>query len=245
MPVEASDVSRGVFIEGRGGTWRLTRWAGPSVVASVTTRDVGLDELLRMLPAGVRTAAAEQVHGSSVAAIGPAAAGMPPVPGCDALVTGTAGLALLIRTADCLPLFVADPGRRVVGLAHAGWRGLAGELPARLIAAFRHLYQSRPEDLRAAIGPAIRSCCYEVGPEFAERFGPFVQECRGRRTCDLIGVARDQLRRCGLRPDRVMDSGQCTACGTTRWFSLRREGPATGRMVSFILLNPGRVRGVR
>jgi YfiH family protein len=238
MPVEASDVSRGVFIEGRGGTWRLERWAGPSVVAGVTTRHAGLAGLLRLLPSGARMAAAEQVHGSSVAAIGPAAAEMPPVPGCDALVTGTAGLALLIRTADCLPLFIADPGRRVVGLAHAGWRGLAAGLPARLIAAFRNLYQSRPEDLWAAIGPAIRTCCYEVGPEFAGWFGPFVQGYRGRRTCDLIGVARDQLRRCGVRPGRTVDCGQCTACEGTRWFSLRREGPATDRMVSFILIRP-------
>jgi YfiH family protein len=224
--------------EGRGRIWRFERWAGPAVLAGVTTRHAGLAELLRVLPAGRRTAAAEQVHGVSVAAVGTAAAGMPPVPGCDALVTGTAGLALLIRTADCLPLFIADPGRRVVGLAHAGWRGLAGGLPARLIAAFRHLYQSRPEDLRAAIGPAIRACCYEVGPEFAAHLGPFVQECRGRRTCDLVGAARDQLYRCGLRPGRVADSGQCTACEETRWCSLRREGPAAGRMISFILIKP-------
>jgi YfiH family protein len=160
------------------------------------------------------------------------------VPGCDALLTHAAGTALLVRTADCLPLFFAEPRRGVVGLAHAGWRGLAASLPARVVAAFRHLYHVPAEALAVAIGPAIRACCYEVGPEFAERFGPFVQQRGGRRTCDLIGAAREALRRCGVRPDRVTDTGACTACDVRRWFSLRREGPATGRLTSIILLRP-------
>ena len=158
------------------------------------------------------------------------------IPGCDALLTETGGLTLLIRTADCLPILFAHPVRGIVGIAHAGWRGLAARLPARVVAAFRHLYQCRAEDLQVAIGPAIHACCYEVGPEFSGRFGRFVHERNGRRTCDLIGVAMDQLRSSGVRAEHLVESARCTACESDHWFSVRREGDATGRLTSFIML---------
>lgn len=158
------------------------------------------------------------------------------IAGCDALLTSVPRLALLVCSADCLPVFFTDTSRGVVGIAHAGWRGLAMNILARMIAAFHHVYHSRPDDLNVAIGPSIRSCCYEVGPEFAERFGAFVRVQNSRRTCDLIGVAMNQLTRCGVRPTRIVDSQHCTACEPARWYSLRREGQAAGRMTSLIML---------
>ena len=228
----------GVLAEGRDGGWWFHGWAVPSIMAGVSPRHLEPAACLRLLPPGVRTASAEQVHGGSVAVLGRFEADGPPVPGCDALVTGTAGVALFIRTADCLPILFADPSRGVIGIAHAGWRGLAAELPARVLAVLRHVYHTRIDDLWVAIGPAIRACCYEVGPEFVESFGPFVQERAGRRTCDLIGAASTALRQCGIRPAHLCDSGLCTACEAQRWFSVRRDGPATGRMVSFIAVKP-------
>ena len=222
--------------ERREGGWRFHRWASGRVAAGITDRQIGIAQLLRSLPAPVATVGAEQVHGASVAVIGRCGRSIEAVPGCDALVSGAAGVALLIRTADCLPIFFADPSRGVVGIAHAGWRGLAARLPARVVSVFRHVFRSRAEDLHVAIGPAIRACCYEVGPDFADRFGPFVQERSGRRTCDLVGAAVDQLRRCGVRASRLVDVQRCTACDTQRWFSLRREGPATGRLTSLIMM---------
>ena len=236
MRIEAAEGPR--LVETRDGGWRLSGWASARVVAGVTGRSLDAAQFLRALHPSARAVEAEQVHGSSLAAIACPGPATQMVPGCDALLTHAAGTALLVRTADCLPLFFAEPRRGVVGLAHAGWRGLAASLPARVVAAFRHLYHVPAEALAVAIGPAIRACCYEVGPEFAERFGPFVQQRGGRRTCDLIGAAREALRRCGVRPDRVTDTGVCTACDVRRWFSLRREGPATGRLTSVILLRP-------
>jgi len=214
-------------------------------VAGLTSRHVEASRLLQDLHPSATMVEAEQVHGSSIAVIAhaPPPAGMAgntptAVPGCDALLTHVAGVALGVRTADCLPLFFADPGRGAVGIAHVGWRGLVGHLPARVVAAFRHVYQTWPRELAVAIGPAIRACCYEVGPEFAGQFGPFVQERGARRTCDLVGVAVDQLRRCGVRTGQILDTGQCTACDVQRWYSLRQEGPATGRLTSLIMLRP-------
>lgn len=244
MRIEAAEVPR--LVETAGGAFCLRGWASGRVIAGVSGRSLDGAALLQALRPSARAVEAEQVHGASLAVIAHPAtncgggAGPGPaaqmVPGCDALLTHASGAALLVRTADCLPIFFADPRRGVVGLAHAGWRGLSSSLPARVVAAFRHVYHVPAESLHVAIGPAIRACCYEVGPEFAGRFGPFVQERGGRRTCDLVGVVREQLRRCGVRSDRVADTRACTACDTQRWFSLRREGPSTGRLVSLIAL---------
>ena len=237
MRVQASNGPR--LDAASDGIWLWRGWASGRIVAGVTDRHADPARLADRLQGVVTTVGAEQVSGSSVSMIGPAWGGevVRSVPGCDALLTNVAGTALLIRSADCLPIVFADPARGVVGIAHAGWRGLAASLPARVVAAFRHAYHSHSRELRVAIGPGIRSCCYEVGPEFHARFTPFVHE-RGKRTCDLIGVALDQLRRCGIRPDRVTDAQVCTSCETERWFSLRREGPSTGRLTSFIMVRP-------
>jgi len=259
MRIEAADAPRlpphqrgwwGGLVEALGGGFRLRGWASGRVIAGVTDRSLDVAQFLRALHPAASAVEAEQVHGASLAVIahpvttrvaggtGPGPAARPPVPGCDALLTHVAGTALLVRTADCLPIFFAEPRRGVVGLAHVGWRGLAVSLPARMVAAFRHVYHVPAEALCVAIGPAIRACCYEVGPEFAARFGPFVQERLARRTCDLIGATLAQLRQCGVAAAQVWDTRQCTACGPARWYSLRREGPATGRLVSFILWQP-------
>jgi YfiH family protein len=234
MDVAASDAR---LAEARGGGWWFTRWSSPSIAAGLTDRSCEPSQLLAAFRAPV-TAAAEQVHGGSVAVMGSRRWRGGPIPGADALVTSLPGVALLIRTADCLPIFFADPARRAIGLAHAGWRGLAAGLPARVVAAMRRTYRTRSGELAVAIGPAIRACCYDVGPEFEARFGPFVRTRGGRRTCDLVGAAVDQLRRCGVRPERILDSQVCTACEVHRWFSLRREGPATGRLTSLIVVRP-------
>lgn len=235
MPVVASRTTCR-FDEAGRGVWRFERWASRAVVAGITDRRTSAPELLAQLRPAAGVVEGEQVHGSSIAIVERSGSSATPIAGCDALVTAVPGLALIIRTADCLPLFVADPSRGVVGLAHVGWRGLVASLPVRLIAALRHAYHSRPEDLHVAIGPGIRACCYEVGPEFAERFGSFMEARDGRRTCDLVAAAIAQLQQGGIRPERIADSQRCTACESQHWFSLRRDGEATGRLLSFIMI---------
>jgi hypothetical protein len=220
----------------RGGGWRLQGWASRRVVAAITDRRTNHRAFLRQFAPAAGTVEAEQVHGSSVAVVRRSDPPSQLVAGCDALVTDAAGLVLLIRTADCLPVFFAAPRRGVVGLAHAGWRGLSSALLRRTLAVLHHAFQVHPGELSVAIGPAIRACCYEVGEEFAPRFGSFVQIRSGRRTCDLIGAAVEQLRSGGVRPARIADARRCTACETAQWFSLRREGAQTGRLVSAIMV---------
>ena len=217
--------------------------AGSRGLAGVTNRSAGLDVLKQHLRRASGLVSAEQVHGASVAAVDCVEPSAHLVPGCDGLVTQLPGLVLTIQTADCLPLFVWDPIHQVVGLIHAGWRGVARQLPMRLISFLQHRYHSRPHTLWVGIGPAIRACCYEVGPEFEPRFGRFIQTHDGRRTCDLVACTLDQLASAGIRRDRVEDSGVCTACEPARWHSVRREGECGGRLVSFIQLTMSRRGG--
>ena len=200
----------------RPGIWRVQIPRGRRVMAGVTDRHADLDTLRARLPTRWHLILAEQIHGASVAAIETPPSSSDPIPGCDGLITRLPGLALVMRTADCLPILLWDPVQQVVGAAHVGWRGLDKQLPMRLVQWAQACYQSRPEDLWVSIGPAIRSCCYEVGRDFVPRFGPFVQEAAGRVTCDLIGCASRQLVSTGVRPTHVVDSGLCTACDAQR-----------------------------
>lgn len=88
----------------------------------------------------------------------------------DGLVTSTPGLLIAIQTADCLPVILADPKRHAVGVFHAGWRGTFKRIVEKGVGEMRRLFDTRPGDLRAAIGPGVHSCCYEVGEEVREMF---------------------------------------------------------------------------
>ncbi len=88
----------------------------------------------------------------------------------DALITTEAGILLSVRTADCLPVLLADPRRRAVGAVHAGWRGALGRIVEKSTGEMRRVYDSNPEDMVAVLGPSIRACCYEVGQEVVEAF---------------------------------------------------------------------------
>ncbi len=92
-----------------------------------------------------------------------------PVAG-DGLVTNTPDLLLAIKTADCVPVLVVDVKRRVVGAFHAGWRGTAARIVEKGVGEMRRQFGSQPRDLRAAIGPCVRSCCYSVGDEVRAEF---------------------------------------------------------------------------
>jgi len=109
----------------------------------------------------------KQIHSSVVHRV--STASCEPLAG-DGLVTDTANLLLAIKTADCVPVLVADVKRRAVGAIHAGWRGTVGRVVEKGIGEMRHRFGSVPRDLRAVIGPCIRRCCYQVGAEVHAEF---------------------------------------------------------------------------
>jgi YfiH family protein len=151
----------------------------------------------------------------------------------DALITDRAGLFISVRTADCVPILIADPEHHAVAAVHAGWRGTAAGILSRTLEKMAQRYASRPEDLHVAFGPAILNCCYEVGPEVAKRFSSFVEE-EGRARIDLIEENLRQALAWGVRPENAQSLGLCTKCNPTQFFSFRRDQQDAGRMTSAI-----------
>ena len=150
----------------------------------------------------------------------------------------SAGELLGIETADCLPVLIVDRARRAVAAAHAGWRGTLAGVAARavesMVAAGSH-----PRDLVAALGPSIGVCCYEVGPEVEEAFGPararfFQPGPRGRAHLDVRAANRAQLVAAGLAEEAIHDVADCTYHLADRYHSYRRDGKGAGRMISFV-----------
>ncbi len=150
------------------------------------------------------------------------------LPACDAVVGRRPGLLLTVRVADCLPVLLAAPGG--AALVHAGWRGMvAGVVEAGVRAL------APAEEVFAALGPAIGPCCFEVGPEVAERFpaaavapGP-----RGRPHVDLFAAARLRLLAAGVAAERISDPAPCTRCHRHLLHSHRGSGGAPGRNVAY------------
>jgi hypothetical protein len=167
-------------------------------------------------------------------------------PAGDALISDQTGILLSVRIADCLPVLLVDPQHRAVAAVHTGWRGALARVVENTVGELRRVYGSEPQNLLALMGPSIRACCYEVGPEVVEAFerqfahsDPFFRKL-AHRTChlDLVAVARYQLLAAGLSPDHLAAVDFCTACRTDLFYSYRREGGSTGRMMAVIGIYP-------
>ena len=157
----------------------------------------------------------------------------------DALVTDTPGLAVGVRTADCLPVLLVDVSHRAVAAVHAGWRGSAEEIVERTIERMRETYGTNPDQLRAAIGPGIGKCCFEVGPEVARRFSrwhPELAASEKNHLLDLVDINHKQLEGAGVRPENISESGLCTMDRTDILYSFRKERENAGRMLAWIAI---------
>lgn len=117
------------------------------------------------------------------------------LPSGDALLTDQPGILLSVQTADCLPILLVDPARRAVAAVHAGWRGLLQRIAEKTVGEMQRVFHSRPEELRAAIGPSIRACCYEVGQEVVEAFrGRFTRSTGYFNPDSALGTRRARTR---------------------------------------------------
>jgi YfiH family protein len=238
LPAAADPASVFAFSTRRGGVSEPP-WDALNLGLSCGDRPESVLENRRRLldsqglhPADLATAG--QVHGTSIRSVRRPGH----EPGCDALLTLTPGLTLAVATADCMSLLYAIPG--AVAAAHAGWRGTAAGLPAATLNALCTAAGAPAAAARVALGPCIRACCYEVGPEVARHFpASAVRAVDGHLHLDLPGVARLQLLEAGLPPDAFEDTGACTACERDWYFSHRRDAGRTGRLWGLVALRPG------
>jgi hypothetical protein len=192
---------------------------------------------------GLAFARVRQVHGARVVA---AAGATRPCLEADGVVSSRPGVAACVSVADCVPILLASPDGRAVAAVHAGWRGtiaLVAAEGARALAAAAGVGVQR---LRAAVGPSIGACCYQVSAELADRFeaafGPsVVRRAAGQPRLDLWEANLRALRDAGVERIEVMR--RCTACDPARFFSHRRDGGRTGRMAAFAAPLPISARG--
>jgi hypothetical protein len=168
-----------------------------------------------------------------------------------------------IFSADCVPILMIDPKQKVAGAFHAGWRGILADIATVGVKAMIAL-GAHPSNLRAALGPSIGQCCFEVDKELADRFAaefqtklrlfPFphgkglgvrfpsaaeqnyIKPGRpGKAYLDLRAICRDQLIRAGLSPSNIANVGPCTKCANAQFFSRRAaNGQTTGLNLSFV-----------
>ena len=165
---------------------------------------------------------------------------------CDALVTNRTEIAIGVKAADCVPLFLVDRVKHVIGVVHAGWRGTALNIAGQAVDVFVERFSSQPGDILAAIGPAIGPCCYEVDAAVCEALhvystagrAPFVHPgvSKDRWMLDLALVNRYQLEQRAVPAENIFSGSHCTSCRSDVFFSHRRDHGHTGRHFSFMML---------
>lgn len=167
-------------------------------------------------------------------------------PVCDGLVTNVPGVALMVFTADCTPILFYDPVTGSVGAVHAGWRGTAAGIAAKAVEAMASAFGSRPEDIRAAIGPNIGPCCFETDgdvPEamlaaLGEEAAPHIRPAGTKFYVDLKGINALWLRRSGVNSIDI--SADCTFCASHRFWSHRVTRGQRGAQGAVIVCREGR-----
>jgi YfiH family protein len=178
----------------------------------------------------------EQVHENTVVVIeSDCPDRVSPPPRGDALVTRCSGLTLITQLADCQPVLIYDPGRRVIANIHSGWRGSLQNIIGRTVAAMVDQFGCRPESLLAGIGPSLGPCCAEFVNFRDEIPRGFWHYKDNRNHFDFWAISRDQLHDAGLMETRIEVGGLCTRCNTDLFFSYRAEA-TTGRFAAAIAL---------
>ena len=227
----AGGVSTGAF-----ASMNLSYWVGDDERAV----DTNWERLRRRVPALKLVARLNQVHGNVVHAATRDTAALRP-PG-DGIVTAEPGVMLGIFSADCVPILMVDSKRKIAGALHAGWRGVIADIADAGVRAMDQL-GARASDIRAAMGPSIGSCCFEVDAELADRFDREIDGAKnhtgagrpGKAVINLRAIVRDQLERAGLVPANIASVGPCTRCAPDRFFSRRAAGgKTTGLQMSFV-----------
>ncbi len=188
----------------------------------------------------------KQIHSDIIERVGPAQAGRgllwEAAEGCDGLVTNAPGVVLTVFSADCTPILFYDPVARAVGACHAGWRGTAAGIAAKVVQRMTAEFGSVPGNVRAAIGPCISQCCFETHADvpdamlraMGEEAGACILPKGEKFLVDLKGLNALWLRRAGV--EQISVAEECTACQPERFWSHRRVGDRRGSLAAMITL---------
>ena len=199
---------------------------------------------LKLFPGQWNLAGCWQMHGTDVRVVQSAAEAKPAEDShgdtiyCDAIVSNALNVLAGVKTADCVPLLLADPKSGSFAAVHAGWRGTFSGIVFYAIERMTTEYGAKTQDLLVAIGPAAAVCCYEVGPEvidgFKERFNYanelFEPTRDGHARIDLLKANQMQLTSAGIPTEQIYTAPICTMTRTDLFFSYRREKASQGKV---------------
>jgi YfiH family protein len=163
----------------------------------------------------------------------------------DAVITNQPNVMIGVCVADCVPILLCDPDRRVIAAVHAGWQGTAGKLVSKTVEGMKSEFGCNPGKMMAAIGPCIGKCCYEVDTPVMQAFvkgGIAWDSCsepsdEGKWQLDMVAANRELLMLAGVEADAIEVSEMCVCCHRELFFSYRRDKGETGRQMGFIMLN--------
>lgn len=162
----------------------------------------------------------------------------------DAIITSQPEVMIGICVADCVPVLLCDPEKRVIAAVHAGWQGTASRLVAKTVDGMKSEFGCKPERIQAAIGPRIGKCCYEVDAPVRQAFingGISWDSCadacgEGKWQLDMAAANQELLIRAGVKAEAIQVSDMCVCCHRELFFSYRRDKGETGRQMGFIML---------
>lgn len=158
----------------------------------------------------------------------------------DAIITNRAGIPLVGYYADCVPVFFGDPVKNAVGVCHSGWRGTVLEIVKKTVSVMENNFGSQPKDIKAAIGPSIGPCHFEVGEEVAEEFlkvfpNGFVERAvKDKYYINLQAAIKHTLEASGVQD--ITMANECTFCNPQRYYSHRQSKGAPGNMAAIIMI---------
>lgn len=169
------------------------------------------------------------------------------IAGWDGMITNQNDLILTTFYADCIPLFFFDPIKRVIAIAHSGWKGTYLMIAEKTVQAMVKDMGCLPADIQVFIGPGIGACCYRIQPDLVQKvrgrfrdFSDIIYEDEQGYTWDLKATNEQILMMTGIPGDNIITCPLCTSCNPERFFSYRREEGLTGRMGAAIALKETR-----
>ncbi len=169
-----------------------------------------------------------QVHSDNIQIVSKAGI----VNNCDALITYEKNLFLTIQTADCFPVFLFDPINEIIALVHSGWRGTAQNIVGKTIDKMK----CNTNNLLAAIGPGIQQSCYQVNKKTADNFASkyLITDGKDHYKLNILAAIYDQIREKDVHAENIEADSDCTHCRSDLYYSYRRDGEDSGRMMGII-----------
>ena len=241
-----SSTRHGGFSQGSYGEFNVNLYCGDQPEAVAQNRKalcgvLGIAEDRLIMP--------HQVHGTGITQIGKTFFLLSEdirrsvVEGIDALITDVREVCIGVSTADCIPIIIYDPEHHAAGVVHSGWRGTVADIVGHAVQSMAVSYHSRPEVMKAVIGPGISLDHFEVGDEVYDQFAEagYPMDRIARRDdkwhIDLWACCRLQLEALGVSPDHIQTAGICTYAHSADFFSARKLTVRSGRILTGIVLH--------